>query len=311
MADLETLDPVTKAAPKNRIKDAQSLNFVIKAMVTADEGSALGRIDVQKMLDGAPPFDPVQIQQSGQEGRCNLNFGDGKARVKAEQAGYYDLTDSVPLLARIFTPIGDDTDRAHWSNIISEEFHRMLKDWKAFDPSFQLLVQKFTSHGLGFLYFSDDIDWRWSVAGLDDFKLPRQVDMVEDNLDMAVVFREITVGKMYKWMEEADDADKRWNKDAVRQAILNAHAPGQQLTAPGVWEKWQEMAKNNDLFASASAQTNISLAHAWIREFDGTVSYYLTLRDGSNTEYLFKCENRYDGIDQCFTYFAYEMGSDG
>lgn len=311
MSDLETLDPVTKAAPKNRIKDATSLNFVIKSMVTADEGSALARIDVQKMLDGAPPFDPVQIQQSGQEGRCNLNFGDGKARVKAEQAGYYDLTDSVPLLARIFTPLGDDTDRAHWSNIISEEFHRMLKDWKAFDPSFQLLVQKFTSHGLGFLYFADDIDWRWSVAGLDDFKLPRQVDMVEDNLDMAVVFREITVGKMYKWMEEADDADKRWNKDAVRQAILNAHSPGQQLTAPGVWEKWQAMAKNNDMFASASAKNNISLAHAWIREFDGSVSYYLTLRDGSNTEYLFKCENRYDCIDQCFTYFAYEMGSNG
>jgi hypothetical protein len=313
MADdiLQTLNPETGAAPAQRIKDAQSLNAVIKSLVTADEESAMARIDVQKMLDGAPPYDPAQIQQSGQEGRCNLNFGDGKARVKAEAAGYYDLTDSVPMLARIFTPVGDDTDRSVWSNIISEEFHRMLKGWKAFDPSFQLLVQKFTSHGLGFLYFRDDVDWRWSVAGLDDFKVPRQVDMVEDNLDIAVVFREITTGKLYNWMEKAPVDDTRWNRKEVEKAILMAHDPTQNPAAPGAWEKWQAMAKNNDMFASATAKNVVSLAHAWIREFSGKVSYYVTMRDGSNTDYLFKCENLMDCVDQCFTYFPYEIGSNG
>lgn len=307
--DLQTLDQETGKPPARRIKDASSLNSIVKAIIQADEPAALARLDVQEMLDGAPPFNPNQIRQSGQEGRCNLNFGDGKARVKSEQAGYYDLTNSVPMLARISTKHGDEADWSYNSNVISEEFHRMVKGWKAFGPSFQLLVQKFTSHGLGFNYFKDDLDWRWSVAGLDDFKLPRSASIIEDDLDMAVVMREITVGKLYAWYQKAGD-DARWNKKQVEDAILNAHDPSQKPSV-GAWEKWQEMAKNNDMFASTTAKNNVSLAHAWVREFSGKVSYYLTLRDGSNTDYLFKCENRYDCIDQCFTYFPYEIGSNG
>lgn len=307
--DLATLDPQTGAAPARRIKDVSSLNGIIKAIITADEPAALARLDVQEMLDGAPPYNPDQIRQSGQEGRCNLNFGDGKARVKSESAGYYDLINSVPVLARIFTKFGDEADWSYNSNVISEEFHRMLMSWKAFSPSFQLLVQKFTSHGLGFLYFKDDIDWHWSVAGLDDFKLPRSASIIEDDLDMACCLREITVGKLYGWYQTAG-TDPRWNKKAVEDAILNAHDPTQK-TGPGVWEKFQEMAKNNDMFASATAKNSVSLAHCWVREFSGKVSYYLTLRGGENTDFLFKCEDRYDCIDQCFTYFPFEIGSNG
>lgn len=310
MDDLKTLDSVSGKPPAKRVADVKSLNGIVAAYVLADEQSALARIDEQKMLDGAPPFEEVYLRDSGQEGRCNLNFGDGKARVKSEQAGYYDLTDSVPQLARILTPFGDPQDRSRLGHVMSEEFHRMMKDWKAFDPSFQLLIQKTTSHGLGFLYFQDDLDWRWSVAGLDDFKVPRQVNVIEDELDGAVVFRDVTVGKLYRWMEEASDTDTRWNKEEVRKAIIFAHDPTLRYGI-GEWEKWQQMAKNNDMFASATAKTTVSLAHVWIKEFSGKVSQYLTLRNASNLDYLFKCEDRFDCIDQCFTYFPYEVGSNG
>lgn len=308
--DIQTIDQETHAAPARRFKDAASLNSVIKAMIIADGPSSLARVDVQEMLDGAPPLSDEQLRLSGQEGRCNLNFGDGKARVKSEAAGYYDLTTSVPMMARIRTEWGDESNWSYNSNVISEEFHRMVKDWKAFHPSFQLLVQKFTSHGLGFLYFNDDIDWRWSVAGLDEFKLPRSASIIEDSLDMAVVCREITVGNLWAWMNKSASDDTRWNRTEVGNAILRAHDPSSPVT-PILWEQWQQMAKNNDYYASAVAKTNVSLAHCWVREFSGKVSYYLTLRDGSNADYLFKCEGLFDCIDNCFTFFPYEVGSNG
>lgn len=310
--DIKSLDPVTEKPPETRILNAGSLNAVIKRIVELDEGSAVARVDVQKMLDGEPPFDPRYIKESGQEGRCNLNFGDAKAILKSEMAGYYDLTDSVPTLALVLTDYGapDDPQRTYYNAVMSEEFHRLLKDWKSFDTTFQLLIQRFCSHGLGFLYFKDDMDWRWHCAGLDEFKLPRNTTMQEDEIDIATVFRDVTIGKLWGWIEKVPDDDTRWNKAAVRKAIINAADSSVQYSE-GQWEKWQAMLKNNDIYASNTAQDTVKLAHAWVREFSGKVSHYITLRDGSNEDFLFKSENRFEGTHECFTFFPYEVGTNG
>lgn len=310
--NLQTIDPVTEAPPKTRILDAASLNAVIKKIHELDRGSALARIDVQKMVDGAPPFNPEMIHNTGQDGRCNLNFGDGKAMLKAEMTGYYDLTDSVPTLAMVMTDYGAPTDpmRSYYNAVMSEEFHRMLKDWKSFDTTFQLLIQRFCTHGIGFLYFKDDVDWRWECAGLDEFKLPRNTKMQEDEIDIATVSRDVTIGKLWSWIDKVPDDDKRWNKKAVRKAILQAADSTLQDTNDN-WEKWQNMLKNNDLYASTTAQDVVKIAHAWVREFSGHVSHYITLQNGTNEDFLFKSENRYDCVNECFTFFPYEVGTNG
>ena len=305
---LENLNPQTLAAPASRILDAASLNQIVKRLILDDGPAALNRVDVQKMYDGSPPYDQQYLDDSGQGYRCNLNFGDGKARIKSEMAGYYDLTDSVPVLARIYTPLGDD-QRTMWGNIMSEEFHRMIKDWKSFNSRHQLLIGKMVPHGLGFLYFPDDLDWRWAVAGLNDFKLPRTATLDEDECDVAIVLREIPVGKFYSWIKDIPDDDKRWDKTAVKQAIVNSDGQSKVLTA-GEWEKWETMLKSNDIFASVISPT-VKVAYAWVREFSGKVTQYITLQDGTNTNFLFKCFEYFASVDQCFTFFAFEIGTDG
>src|ERR1039457_814202 len=315
MAELEfkSLDPRTGKPPECRIKDAASLNGIIKKILLLDTGSALARIDVQKMIDGEPPFPPAYMRDSGQSGRCNLNFGDGKAMVKAEMAGYYDLTDSVPTLAIVMTDYGlpNDPQRIYYNQVMSEEFHRLLKEWKSFDKTYQLLIQRFCTHGMGFLYFKDDLDWRWECAGLEDFKLPRTTTMNEDESDVAVVFRDVPIGKLYSWIKDVPDNDTRWDTKEVKLAILNAADSAITAFSDGMWEKWQSMLKNNDIYASTTAQDNVHLATAWVREFSGKVSQYLTLRSGLNTNFLYKCENRFEGTEECFTFFPYEVSTNG
>lgn len=313
MNDLQSLDPVTKAVPARRVLDAASLNTVVAKISEADSPRALDRVDIQKMVDGAPPMDPKFLSATGQDGRCNLNFGDGKAKVKAEMSGYYDLTDSVPTLALVLTDYGapDDPERAYWNAVLSEEFHRLLKDWKAFDSKHQLLVQRFVTHGVGFLYFKDDVDWRWECAGLDEFKVPRGTPLNEDEVDVAVVFRDVTIGKLWHWVNKAAADDNRWNKREVETAILKSADKNVTAWNGSQWEKWQAMLKNNDVFASASADDTVHLAHAWVREFDGKVSHYVTLAQGGNTDFLYKAESRFECVNECFTFFPYEVGTNG
>jgi hypothetical protein len=298
-------------APKTRIKDAASLNAVVQKLVEADYFSALDRVDVQAALDGKPPFDENWMKNTGQEGRCNLNFLDLKRRVKREERGYYDLMDSVPVLGMVQSDLGDDPiNRNRWNMIQSEELHRMLKDWSLFDKYHQLLVQKFCSHGVGFLYFEDDIDWKYRVAGLTDFKVPRDTSLAEDEIDIAVVFRNVTTAQLFHMMDSAAEDDKRWNRSEVQKAILKSQN-AQLVWSPGEWEKWQQILKNNDIWAANVAQEHVKLAYAWVREYSGKISQYVTLRDGGNSDYLFKCENRFDDITQCFNFFPYEVGTNG
>src|SRR6266403_247529 len=97
--DLRQINAVTGKAPRTRIADAASFNNVVRKIVERDLGSALNRQDVQRALDGAPPFEPTFLTESGQDGRSNINFQDMKKEVRRKSLGYYDLTDSVPVLA--------------------------------------------------------------------------------------------------------------------------------------------------------------------------------------------------------------------
>jgi hypothetical protein len=312
-ADLQNIDPETQQPPVTRIKDVTSLNAVVKKIIEYDDLSAAGRVNVQKMLDGKPPYTESNLRETGQEGRCNLNFGDGKARVKSETAGFYDLTDSVPILASTTLaadPDVDVTQRSGWSQIIAEEWSRTLKDWSEFDANHQLNVQHFCAHGLGFLYFQDDVSWHWSVAGLADFKLPRGCSLIEGKVSIAIALRNIPVGELYKWILDVPETDKRWNLPEVRKAIMNV-SDATLVNAIGGWEMWQQRMKNNDIFASVTSNEDVQLVHCWVQEFSGRVSQYLTLRDGSNGAYLFSCPNRFDNINQCFNFFPYEIGTNG
>lgn len=309
--ELQQIDSTTGAAPRTRIRDAASLNNVVRKIVERDLGSALNRQDVQAMVDGKPPWEDTYIKESGQDGRCNLNFQDGKKEVRRKMLGYFDLTDSVPVLGVIHSEFGKDiNERARYNAIMSEELHRMQKDWPSFDTYFQLLVQKFCTHGLGFAYRQDDLDWKWYVAGLEDFKVPRGTSLAEDELDLAICFRDVTAGKLYKWMTDASDDDNRWDKQEVKEALLKA-SDAQMVFSVGAWEQYETMLKNNDIWAATMAQDVVKIVHAWVVEYSGKVSHYITLRNGGNKNFLFKCENRFDSVHQCFTFFPYEVGTNG
>lgn len=310
--ELRQVDAATGKPPITRIADAASFNNIVKKIVERDLGSALNRQDVQRMLDGAPPFEDSWLHESGQDGRSNINFGDGKKEVRRKQLGYYDLTDSVPTLALVNSAFGTDiNERVRYNGIMSEELHKMFKDWPSFSTYFLLLVQRFCSHGLGFLYREDDLDWKWRVAGLEDFKVPRGTTLAEEEVDLAICFRDVTAGRLYKWaFVDADESDQRWNRQEVKEALLKA-SDSQLVFSVGAWEKYQQMLKNNDIWAASMAQDVVKLVHGWCVEYSGKVSQYISLRNGGNKDFLFKCPNRFDSVHQCFTFFPYEVGSNG
>jgi hypothetical protein len=294
----------------SRLTDVFAAWALWTAAWQADRANAYNRARVQEMLDGFPPYDQAELDNLGQSQRTNMNLLEGQSIIESALAPYNDLTSSVDYIAQIETNEGDPQVRTEWNQIMSEEFDRLLRNWHRFEFNNQALAREFVVHGLGVLYFEDDFDWRWKICGLSDFILPRNTPANEEDIDYAIARRRYTTTQLYKFIKDPEFAEKNgWNIDETKKAIY--WATSSRNSAPTSWE-WEELEremKQNDVYYGRVRAKEIWVLHFWVREFDGTVSHFMTLENGLNQEFLFKRIGRFPSIKNCLHIFTYGIGN--
>lgn len=300
----------TGAPPRARVKDSKSLYEIYKKLKDADDKSSKNRAEIQAMFDGVPPYSDTDLVASGQAYRCNVNFDEAAAILESAMAGYVDLTHSVEHLLTLKTDYGDSKQRLEISQILAEELTRAIRSWPQFHFNYLLLAQYFIAHGVGIVYWEDDIDWRWKVSMFGDFLIPRKTLACEDEIEVAVCVRSYQAHQLYKFIEDAEAAaDMGWNVEQVRKALMKATQG--QIGAFTEWEKLQVEFKNNDLFTGTACASEIKVLHAWVKEFDGTISYYMTLENNEAEEFLCVKRNLYRHINSAFVFFPFGIGTNG
>ena len=309
--NLETISPEGRP-PKTRLKDAQSAFAIYTNLTDADAESAAQRVRVQAMLDGEPPYNPNTLRNLGQSYRSNLNFLEASADLEYALSAYSDLVNGVPMLAQVKTKFGDATQRGNYGQIISEEFDRVLrKDWDEFFYNQQRLAHEFVAYGVGFAFFDDDIDWRWKVAGLKDFYLPRGIPASDSRIEFCCARRSYYAHELYQHIKDPKAARAvGWDIEETRRAIINA-VPADVSGTRLEWEEIQEMLKDNDLSLSFARSAEIQTVHYYVLEFDGRVTHAIGLRDGSNRNFLFRKDNRFANINEALVMFTYGIGTNG
>ena len=305
---LQTLDK-SGGVPKTRIENVKAANEIFETLVKGDEMSSINRARVQAMFDGTPPYSDASLRSSGQGFRCNLNFGEAEKFLEAAMSAYVDLINSVETLVRVETVFGDPKQRVEWGRILSEEYSFQLRKWPRFNYEYLNLCNHFVGHGVGVNYFEDERSWQWRSSGLGDILIPRQTQATEEAIEVAAARRSVQVNDLYSYIEDPKIAeDLGWNVKEVRDAIMKAtDSNNSQFTN---WESIQAQMKNNDLWSSAKA-ARVKLVHMWVKEFNGTVSHFITLDGGDNKDFLYKRIGRYKNIDQAFTFFPYGIGTNG
>ena len=313
--EIKGLDPVTGAAPKCRVDSVDAARAIYLATKKADDGSSRNRALIDGMFSGTPPFNSNDLIEMGQGDRTNLDFGDAAALKEQALAGYYDLTSSVDKLARVQTSYGTPEQQSEWNEIISEEFHHTLREWKEFEFNHQRLCDYFVSHGVGITYFEDEVDWRWRVAGLSEFRIPRATRANEFEIEVAMADREYRADELYAFIKDPDVASELgWDVSTTRSAIQRA-CHSNQTIAMADWEKLEVELKNNDILYGHAKSKVVKVVHMWVREFSGKVSHLIFLQEAldspldKNEKFLFKRENRFDSPTNCFVTFCYGVGN--
>jgi hypothetical protein len=294
--------------PNSRLKDVKAATDIFLNLRRGDEASAVNRSRVQSMFDGSPPYSESKLRATGQGFRCNLNFGEGEKFLENAMSAYVDLINSVETLVRLETTYGDPNQRVNWNRVISEEYSFQLRKWPRFDYEYLNLCNHFVGHGVGINYHEDERAWHWRSTGLGDILIPRQTQATEGAIEVAAARRTMMVNELYRFIEDPEVATQLgWDVKEVRKAILDASSI---TTSTTDWERFQTEIKNNDLWHGAKA-AKVDVFHMWVKEFNGTVSHFISLCDGKNEEFLYKRVGRYRNISQAFTFFPYGIGTNG
>jgi hypothetical protein len=227
-------------------------------------------------------------------------------------SAYSDLVNGVPQLAQIKTSFGDDSEKGYYGQVISEEFDRVLrKDWDEFFYNQQRLSHEFVAYGVGFAFFEDDTDWRWKVAGLKDFFVPRGVAASDTRFEFCCARRSYYAHELYQYIKDPKVArEVGWDVEATREAIIRA-VPVDTAGVRLDWEEIQTMLKDNDLSLSYARSAEIQTVHYYIQEFDGTITHAIGLRDGSNLDFLYRKDSRFSTINEALVLFTYGIGTNG
>lgn len=300
--------PEKGSVPKERLKDAKSAHSIYTTLRESDRHADQDRSKIQAMFDGDPPYNPATLRSMGQAYRANLNFGEAAADLENALAAYTDLVTGVEKVAEVKTSFGDESERGVWGGIIGEEYHKLLMEWDQFHFNFQLLAHFFVSQGLGVTFFENDKDWRWRVCGIGEFLIPRGTPATEERIDFAVAKRSYLAHELYAYIANPKAArEAGWNVEEVRKALSESNRG--QRPSDQSWEELEVEFKNNDLFYSYARTQEIRVNHYYVREFDGTVSHYIGLRDGSNKDFLFKKLSRFKNAAEAFTVFTFGIGN--
>jgi hypothetical protein len=318
-------DPVAGEAkitkPKHRLKSADVLRAMHERLVDADEVSERNRAKIQDLKDYKPPLNARHLKARGQSGRFNINFGETAAQINEAMATYVDDFVApehlvpVKLEYNTFEP----TEQKKYETILSDEFTRMVRDWSDGLFTYLTLVDQFVTQGIAIGYYADRDTWQWSSAGLREMKFPRRTKAKSESIEVATCEYQASPTDLAKYIQDEEAATSLgWNVPAVKKVLASGSSDLYDDQSP---EDRKEQEKANDYDDTTNPFSVVNLVYGWVKEFDGTVSFYMATRSDAGAkasdfgklppEFLYKKNNAYDDMSQAMHIFPYYTGNKG
>lgn len=305
---LETLSE-TGAAPKERLKDANALHSIYQEQLRLDQRSAQNRAILQADADGAPPVGEGVLAANGMSWQYDLNWLGGDTKLQAALTAYSDLLEgSVDLVVPDFHPKEIEPEEMQdAADVIGEEHSKLVRENSDFYPTWERLGSEFTKFGVGFAYFADEKTPWWDAAGWNEFIMPRRTKVGDEKIPVLMWRHDYRVHELYKFIR---DKENTWDAEMVRKAIVFAcRTPTKDRPWQTFWAEIEMSLKNNDIGFSYGAVEEVHALHALVREFDGSVSFYVGLINGSNERHLYKEVGRYEKMTQAVVTFTLGVGN--
>lgn len=301
MPRLATLDN-DLSAPESRLGDAQSAYNYVYDLVQADLLRSDYRTYVQGLIDGNAPY------AKAKRDRTNLNFRQATAIITQFKMPYTDLLTEVPLLWNVRTAFGRSEEQSDWSQIISEEYHRLTTTHQTWDETMQQAIGQMLVHNIGHLIYTNRLCWMPRPARMNEVLVADQSSCQLEDLDAVVVRKGYITTQLMRFIEDEGHA-AGWNVRAVKEAIKDAYyATSMPPDRVNTFEWFQQKRKNGDLYFGTFECERAWTAQVAVREYDGRISTNMIRTDKQVNTYLHQDRDAYDSLDELLNPFFYDIG---
>jgi hypothetical protein len=317
-----TVDEKGKAdQPKERLLGASKLRAIHVKFCDDDEKSERNRAKIQDLKDYKPPLRADLLRRAGQKGRFNLNLGQVGSLLNEASSMYIDSFESPEHLVPVTLQRNkyDEVQKLMHERVMSDEFTRMVRGWDSSYFVYLTMVDQFITQGLCVGFFMDRHTWMFDGAGLREFKFPRKTKACADGIEMCTYEGQYGKAKLSDIIQDEEIATNAgWDVKEVKRVLSSTEY--NPLYDDEKAEDMQEKMKANDLDEEAGEFAPINIIHAWVKEYDGTVSYYITTKTAKtvaehmNKEpdaYLYKKLNAYSHFGEALQLFPFHVGNKG
>ena len=307
---------------ESRLSSVEAAHALYIKMRQDDEERSAARARIDRMFDGAAPYDQAKLNASGQHLKTNLNFGEGQRYLDISLSAYVDLYSSLENLVQVAfkraAPL-EETDKKNLTYLLDREITGLMRSHPEFHSSFLRLCTTFIKHGVGVSFFDSPEDWMFRTGGLADLLVPQQSTASEAGVDIAIGKREYHFHELHRYIANEKAAKAAgWDVEEVKRVLLKSAKDCQTRTVAGrhgigspiaTYEELQNELKNNDL-ASGFRNPTISVLHYWVREADGKVSHFISVEQEPKA-FMFQKIKRFDAAEQAFIFFSLGVGTNG
>lgn len=316
---LATLKPDGQP-PDCRMRSAVRVQDFVQQLINAAEKRDKVFALVDGLVDGNPPYNPKKLRESGTAGRCNANWGTGRAYWESAAGSFYDLSAEAPGVVQIETSFGNEENRVAWSRELCRQADLSFAKNKSWDHYRQMSLNEMVLHGYGPMFWDNaQVCFPRAIASRQ-LLVPNDTPADLDRWEICAIPFTYYPPELYGHILNPIAARTiGWRPDFVRLVIMNAMA--QQIAGPRNqdWTWYQNQLKQNsyDYFNDIKV---CKLAHVFWREFPrkgeqrGRVTHAIVERQSTTStpiDFLFLDVGRYESFYQAINPIYFDCGREG
>jgi len=299
-------------APQNIISNptaAKALYYIYRA-------DHLKRIalyaQIEGLIAGNPPYDPVDLAQNGLSHIANFNPLDARALYERGALAYWNLLNQAQTVSH-FTIRGEDPQLVSWAQTMSFHWDRVVRKWPSFATQVNTMTGQLVKFGISPIVWSDERDWTWRTIELSKFFVSDQA--LSDIEQLTSVFVETTYTAQYLWEIYSEYQNKKdetnWNLDELGKFLVFKANSFAKLNNQQIVDMMdlQRRLQNGDIGYDVLFNDDIRIVSQLQQEYDGKITHFMfdpTYAECEN--FLYEASNQYEDLGEALSIFTMSPG---
>lgn len=298
--------------PRSRsIKDAAQARDVVNTIISANQNRQKINGRIMAKYNAEKPYQQAQLEAEGLGWRSNFTTKPLPAMIDRVAPRFVEAINGAKYLTNSALP-------SHYENstVKTEAFRKGVTDTVRARKGWRNLCEDIAQENALFGYTTaawlDEFGWLPTHFKQDEFYVSSGTKQLAATAQLAVLKATMLPHELFASIEDKEAATAvGWNVPNVIQAV-NLASPNQLRATIGAGassDAWhQHLVRELNVGSSyMDGASVIQVYHLLVREVTGKVSHYQLA--GTDLTEIFSMEDRFDSMDDCLAFFAFQKGN--